>query len=123
MHLLNNQLYSIKQYKFENNIIDATIQINKVHPIFKGHFPGQPVLPGVCMLQISQEMIEKAIDTKLLMTQTGQVKFLKIIDPVVDDAIRINITLNENLTMLPITWQNNENTSTLKYNASFTKMK
>ncbi|MBQ0740088.1 3-hydroxyacyl-ACP dehydratase, partial [Aquimarina celericrescens] len=40
------------------NISTVTITINKNHKIFKGHFPGNPVTPGVCMIQIIKELAE-----------------------------------------------------------------
>ena len=30
----------------------ATVLINENHVIFKGHFPDNPIMPGVCMMQI-----------------------------------------------------------------------
>lgn len=30
----------------------AVISINEQHDVFKGHFPGNPIMPGVCMMQI-----------------------------------------------------------------------
>jgi 3-hydroxymyristoyl/3-hydroxydecanoyl-(acyl carrier protein) dehydratase len=37
--------------------VQATIRLNPDHAIFAGHFPGQPVVPGVCMLQIIKELL------------------------------------------------------------------
>ena len=34
------------------------ITLNPAHPIFAGHFPGNPITPGVCMLQIIKELTE-----------------------------------------------------------------
>ena len=31
----------------------CTLTLNAEHPIFKGHFPNNPVTPGVCMMQIA----------------------------------------------------------------------
>ena len=35
------------------------VMLNPQHVIYNGHFPQQPVVPGVCMLQIIKECIEK----------------------------------------------------------------
>lgn len=35
------------------------VMLNPQHAIYSGHFPQQPVVPGVCMLQIIKECIEK----------------------------------------------------------------
>ena len=43
------------------NETDRVVQVmlNPQHPIYNGHFPQQPVVPGVCMLQMIKECIEK----------------------------------------------------------------
>ena len=28
--------------------LSARIELDATHPIFEGHFPGRPILPGVC---------------------------------------------------------------------------
>lgn len=63
------------------------------HPIFKGHFPGQPVLPGVCQLRMVKELTEKALNTKLKMLQSDQIKFLSMIDPRKTPSLEVTITL------------------------------
>lgn len=34
------------------------IELNPGHVLYQGHFPGQPVVPGVCTLQIIKESAE-----------------------------------------------------------------
>lgn len=33
------------------------VRLDAAHPIYAGHFPGNPVLPGVCTLQIVRECL------------------------------------------------------------------
>jgi 3-hydroxyacyl-[acyl-carrier-protein] dehydratase len=58
--------------------LEASFLLNPKHAIFAGHFPGQPVVPGVCMLQIIKEGLEQALDKKLvykqILTLLGQAK-------------------------------------------------
>lgn len=51
------------------------------HAIFQGHFPGQPVVPGVVMMQLVKEVLERALEHPLLLVSAGQLKFLQFIDP------------------------------------------
>jgi len=37
----------------------AMILINEEHEVFQGHFPGNPIMPGVCMMQIIKELTEQ----------------------------------------------------------------
>jgi 3-hydroxyacyl-[acyl-carrier-protein] dehydratase len=79
--MLNNYLYKIDSFKNVAGNIDAAITIDTNHEIFKGHFPNQPVLPGVCMMQIFKELLEKAINQKLFLYQADSSKFLSMVDP------------------------------------------
>ncbi len=54
------------------------------HPAFAGHFPGQPVLPGVVLLSLVMRMLERvpALRQRLGATpQIAQVKFLSPVGP------------------------------------------
>lgn len=80
--MLNNDLYTISGFEDQTGVLNCTLQLNAAHKIFEGHFPGQPVLPGVCMLQIIKELTEKATGKKLFLTEAAQCKFLSMADPV-----------------------------------------
>lgn len=71
----------------------AEIKINSEHDIFKGHFPGNPVMPGVCMMQIVKEISEYILKTKLKMIKSSNVKFMALINPEVHSNLRLEIDI------------------------------
>lgn len=85
--MLAGDFFTLQDLKQEDGKISATIHWNAAHPIFGGHFPGQPVVPGVCMLQLVEEVLEQALGIALQLEQAGNLKFLHVIDPVVHPAV------------------------------------
>ncbi len=51
------------------------------HAIFKGHFPGQPVLPGVCMMEMIAEISGEYLQKSFRISGVPLIKFLRMIDP------------------------------------------
>lgn len=72
--------------------INAQIRIDKNHSIFEGHFPNQPIVPGVCMIQIIKEILEKHRGQKLIFTDGGNIKFLAMINPEANSVINVEIS-------------------------------
>lgn len=79
--MLKNELYKINSIAHNEGTIEASLQINKNNEIFKGHFPGHPVLPGVCMLQIVKEVLEGSLNKTIRLIRADQIKFLALIEP------------------------------------------
>ena len=79
--MLKDDFFTITTLATENDTISASLELNEKHKIFDGHFPGKPVVPGVCMLQMVKEATEAALGNKLLLTRAEELKFLMIIDP------------------------------------------
>lgn len=73
---------------------DAVIRLNKHHLIFKGHFPDQPVTPGVCMMQIIKELVEQVLERSLFMYKSSNVKFTALINPEVHPDLRLEIDIS-----------------------------
>ncbi len=48
---------------------------------FKGHFPGNPVLPGVCQILVFSVLAERAAGRKLKLGGIPRAKFLSVIEP------------------------------------------
>ncbi|MGI6222406.1 MAG: hydroxymyristoyl-ACP dehydratase [Prevotella sp.] len=49
--------------------------------IYKAHFPGQPITPGVCTVQMAMEILAEYLGVKLRLTGVKNVKFLSILSP------------------------------------------
>jgi 3-hydroxyacyl-[acyl-carrier-protein] dehydratase len=86
--MLKDDLYTIQQINEENNVINVDVELNELHEIFKGHFPGQPVLPGVCMLQMVRELFENFFNKKLQLSRADDIRFLAMIDPTVNKELK-----------------------------------
>ena len=75
----------------------VTILVNEKHEVFKGHFPGNPIMPGVCMIQIIKELTEKITQNTLMIQTLTNVKFMALINPEVTPELRLelDITITE----------------------------
>ena len=62
------------------------------HLIYKAHFPGMPVTPGVCILQIIQELLSEQQGMPLFINGIKNAKFIKMISPVTDGTVSVFFT-------------------------------
>lgn len=77
----------------ENNYL-VLILINKEHEVFKGHFPGNPIMPGVCMMQIIKELTEHISESSLFMQSLSNVKFMALINPFNTPELRLELDIS-----------------------------
>ncbi len=80
MKLLNSLYTIVSDVKCEGKH-DFLISLDKTHFIYQAHFPGEPITPGVCIMQIAKELLEVSTDLKLNLTSVKNIKFLRIISP------------------------------------------
>jgi len=90
--MLLNDFFTISSQEHANGTIHALVRINRDHPIFEGHFPGQPVVPGVCMLQIVREVMELQLTERLFIAEADNIKFLTVINPDQHSQIQLSIS-------------------------------
>ena len=111
--MLLNSFFAILKQESENGTVRALISFDKSHPIFKGHFPGHPVVPGVTMVQILREIVEIQTGSKLKISTGDNLKFLAVINPEEHHEVEIVIsyvisgntyTLNATLSAGPVTF-------------------
>ena len=91
--MLINNLYEILNLKLKGEKIIAEIRLNPAHDIYKGHFPDQPLLPGVLQLQIVKEILSEAIKKEIRLKNSSNIKFLSMIDPGQVDKLSIEIDI------------------------------
>lgn len=78
----------------ESGKFKVNITLNKDHEIFKGHFPGNPVTPGACMIQIIKELTSQILGYKIVMSSTSNVKFMALINPEVSPDLILDLDIN-----------------------------
>ncbi|TLF45369.1 3-hydroxyacyl-ACP dehydratase [Maribacter aurantiacus] len=118
--MLLEGLYEIQEFNYMEPYVKATVKLNKDHEIFEGHFPGHPVLPGVCVIQIIKELTEKSLEKKLLLSVASNVKFMAVINPEKNYTVQFDIELSQSDDEVKIkNTVSFEDTLALKLNASF----
>lgn len=93
--LLNGTFYQLLDLTLQENQIIATIKINENDEIFKGHFPGNPVTPGVAQLEIVKEILSTHYNRSIQLKSISNCKYLAILDPRKDSLIKVSLTVNE----------------------------
>lgn len=94
--MLLNDLYKIESVTENEQKFEVIVRLDPAHAIFGGHFPGQPVLPGVCMLEIICEITSRQLNKKFRISGGRVIKFLNMIDPNKTPLIRVDIEVREN---------------------------
>lgn len=84
---LKNNLYKIISKEEVNSIFNYTVELNPSCVIYQAHFPGEPITPGVCIVQIGKEVIEDLLleqssaSPRLEIIKAKNIKFLSVISP------------------------------------------
>jgi 3-hydroxyacyl-[acyl-carrier-protein] dehydratase len=91
--MLQNNLYKITGFQSTETGLTATIGINAAHGIFEGHFPGNPILPGVCTVQIIKELAEHKLGRPTRLVRASNIKYLGFISPVAMPVVQFILRL------------------------------
>ena len=92
--MLKDDFFTVSSIQKENNSFKIVLELNTIHKIFERHFPGQPVVPGACMLQMVKEVTEIILDKKVQLTKADNLKFLQLINPNEHRTLQMDLTFN-----------------------------
>lgn len=62
-------------------VLVCHISLNPDHEIFKAHFPGSPIVPGVCQIQIALELLSQELAAPLYLREVKNIKYLSVMIP------------------------------------------
>ena len=79
--ILRNNLYTVIRKEETAGSLSYVIRLNPDHFIYEAHFPGEPVTPGVCILQLAQELLALEINEHLELKKIKNAKFTAVISP------------------------------------------
>jgi 3-hydroxyacyl-[acyl-carrier-protein] dehydratase len=72
--------------------VAARVTFDPAHPVYQGHFPGQPVTPGVCIVGMLRDLMQQALKRQLIMSEARMVKFHNPLKPIAGLEVSVNIT-------------------------------
>lgn len=90
--ILQNDFYAIESRSIQEGVHTYAIHLNPLHHIFDGHFPGNPVTPGVVQMEIVKELLSTSLEKPMSLDTMGTCKFLAILNP--NDTPDVTVTLN-----------------------------
>ena len=80
--------------------VQREYEINATQPVFKGHFPGQPILPGVLSLSLIKATITNNFKKNYEISHVIKMKFIAPILPESKLAVLCQIQASESATVL-----------------------
>lgn len=118
--MLLKDFYTVESTSRNGEMYATRLAINKTHEIYKGHFPDMPVTPGVILMQLFKEEVERITGKELLLEKASNVKFTAVVDPNKDEKLILNTIISEGSEGISLkgTAENN-NAIALKINAFY----
>ena len=78
---LQDDLYTVMKETLDDNGWQCEIALNPTCFIYQAHFPGEPITPGACLLQIAKELLEDHLHLSLSIDYIKDVKFISVVTP------------------------------------------
>ena len=92
----NKMLQGILYETIAVDAAGATVRLLPESPVYQGHFPGYPITPGVCLVEIALELIaamadQVGHDEKVRLVGAKNIKFTSPIIPTEGTELRFNL--------------------------------
>lgn len=119
--MLKNNLFTISSIKQENGTYIVQIELDPEHEIFQGHFPGQPILPGVCLIEMVKEVLNEMGPKPYKLVNAATIKYLNVVDPRKDQVLKfeLGISEEEGVKKVNVTSYLQDGTSNFKFKGTF----
>ncbi|MGN0187093.1 MAG: beta-hydroxyacyl-ACP dehydratase [Paludibacteraceae bacterium] len=96
--MLVKNYYSITNQQSENDDITRfDVALHTDCDVYKGHFPGEPVSPGVCNIQMLKECAERVVGKPLLFNYIQQCRLTTLVTPVQHSNVEVRIRIVDQL--------------------------
>ena len=90
---LQDNLFTIVSQQQDEDIAIFQVRLNPEWPIYKAHFPGHPITPGVCIVQMVQELLQVLLHRELNLRQAKNVKYVSIVSP--EEVTDLTVTFSK----------------------------
>lgn len=87
---LKDNLYKLQSADTDAGKFDLALLPDSV--IYRAHFPGMPITPGVCIIQIATELLQQCYGLNAELATVANAKFLSVINPVESPEVTYKFT-------------------------------
>ena len=78
---LSGSFFTVLSSEVDEGLGTYDLRLNPDHFIFRCHFPEQPIVPGVCIVQMLSELLSGYAGRKLYVKEMRRVKFVGPVYP------------------------------------------
>jgi 3-hydroxymyristoyl/3-hydroxydecanoyl-(acyl carrier protein) dehydratase len=89
--ILKDDFFTIRE-QTENEGWICRLSLNASHPVYQAHFPGNPVTPAVCIVQIVKEVASACYSKPFFIREIKNVKFLHVLNPAEHDEVFVHLS-------------------------------
>ena len=93
--MFNGNLFNFSVVEKKENSFICEVVFHPEHEVFKGHFPGRPVVPGVLLMQTVKECFESVTGLSGMSISSGDLKFTNPVIPEKDMSITVELAYSE----------------------------
>ncbi len=91
---LENRYYRILDIdRQEDNVAVCHVELLPDCDVYRGHFPGEPVCPGVCNMQMIKECTETVVGKSLHQSSVNQCRLTSLMTPAKCSALDVKIEI------------------------------
>jgi 3-hydroxyacyl-[acyl-carrier-protein] dehydratase len=76
-----NSLYKIVNKTSSPGGFLITVRLMEDHQIYRAHFPGNPITPGACLVEMARELVSVVLEKEFMLEKADNIKFLRGIYP------------------------------------------
>ncbi|MDR1879826.1 MAG: hydroxymyristoyl-ACP dehydratase [Tannerellaceae bacterium] len=87
--------YAVRAVWKEGDGYVCEVGLNPGHDVYRGHFPGMPVAPGVCLLYLICGCVSGVYGQAFRYRTIRSCKFLSAVNPLEEASLRLAFSLDD----------------------------
>lgn len=95
MIFLNNLYNIVSSTEESDSAARFEISLIPESEVFAAHFPGEPIMPGACILQVALELYNSWKQSQAVISKVTNLKFLSVISPDKVTTLSVSIEIKK----------------------------
>ncbi|HIZ87742.1 MAG TPA: hypothetical protein IAC03_06255 [Candidatus Coprenecus pullistercoris] len=92
---MDTDLYVIQSVSGSDGEFECLVELNPGSVIYKAHFPEEPITPGVCLLQMVSDCVERALGRNACLRTARNVKFIAVVSPKETSSLSVSLRIQD----------------------------